>query len=256
MHYSSMRRDPVGVAVLWAVLTAIALVVVTSVDVLPAVRSDKGELIDDAFRVLLILGTPVFTFVVAVVVYSVVRFRRTGEPTEDGPPLLGRGPVPRAWVVITTALAVLVMIYPGMSELPKVIAVDPAPALVVRVEGFRWAWRVTYPDRGVVSMTEMVLPVGRAVRFDVTSTDVLHSFWVPAFRMKIDAVPGLTTRISLTPTEEGTYEADHTLRLQCAELCGIAHARMMMPVRVVSTEEFEAWLASQPPASPPASPAP
>jgi plastocyanin len=92
---------------------------------------------------------------------------------------------------------------------------------------------------------EVVLPVDRTVRFDITSRDVLHSFWIPAFLLKIDAVPGLTTTISLKPTETGTFQEDPTLRLQCSQLCGLSHSRMRMPVRVVTQAEFDEWVKSQ-----------
>ncbi|MCL6650066.1 MAG: hypothetical protein K6U89_17260 [Chloroflexi bacterium] len=113
---------------------------------------------------------------------------------------------------------------------------------VVRVEGARWLWKISYPQYGVTSR-ELVLPVGRRVRFDVTATDVLHSFWIPAFRMKIDAVPGMTTRVFITPTATGSFEDNFHFRLQCAELCGLGHNLMRSPVRVVDPAEFEAWVA-------------
>ena len=89
---------------------------------------------------------------------------------------------------------------------------------------------------------ELVVPVDTRIRFDVTSIDVLHSFWVPAFGMKIDAVPGRTTEMFVTTERTGDYADDSTLRAQCAELCGLSHAEMAMPVRVVERAEFDAWV--------------
>ena len=86
-----------------------------------------------------------------------------------------------------------------------------------------------------------MLPLGAHVRFDITAKRVLHSFWIPAFRMKIDAVPGMTTVINVRPTELGDYKDDINFRVQCAELCGVSHGTMTMPVRVVTQLEFEAW---------------
>jgi len=97
----------------------------------------------------------------------------------------------------------------------------------------------------VTSYGEIVLPVDRRVRFEVTSTDVVHSFWVPAFRMKVDAVPGLTTTVYITPNRTGSLADDNGFRLQCAELCGFGHYVMGVPVRVVEQGEFEAWIAQQ-----------
>lgn len=255
-----MKRHVIAVAAIWIALTALG-VLLTGVELFPPARSDKGADIDRAWSFLLLLSVPVYTFVVSVIAYSVWRFRRTGPPTgegagDDGPPLAGRGAVPLAWFGITSALALLVMIYPGLVEIPKIFRTEPNPDLVVKVEAFQWAWRIDYPAQGVESLDEMVLPVDASVRFDITSLDVVHAFWVPAFVMRIDAVPGLTTSISLRPTATGSYAEDAAFRLQCSQLCGGSHARMMLPVRVVSQAEFEAWLATRPPIGgrPPATP--
>ncbi len=238
-----MKRDLAIVAVLWLALTA-AGTALARVDFFPIVRADKGEEIKHAFQVLMYLAAPVFALVVAVLVYSVLRFRHPGLPTGDGPPILGRGALPVAWFGITSALAVLIMVYPGLTGIPKVFR-NPEPDLVVRVQGTRWKWIVTYPQHNVTTLTELVLPVDRTVRFEVTSPDVIHSFWIPAFLTKIDAVPGMTTVLTVRPTKTGSYETDQALRLQCAELCGRDHALMSMPVRVVTQQEFETWVRTQ-----------
>jgi cytochrome c oxidase subunit 2 len=95
----------------------------------------------------------------------------------------------------------------------------------------------------------MVLPLGKLVRFDVTATDVLHAFWVPAFRMKIDAVPGQVTTVFARPNTTGTIEIDAGYRLQCAELCGLGHKDMWFGVRVVEQDEFDAWVAERAPSA-------
>ncbi len=240
---AAMKRDLAIVAVLWLVLTALGIAA-ARLDFFPVVRADKGEEIRHAFRVLVYLAAPVFALVVAVLAYSVLRFRRSGPPVTDGPPIMGRGALPVAWFGVTTALAVLVMIYPGVTGIPKVFR-NPPPDLVVQVQGTRWKWIVSYPQYRVTTLTELVLPVDATVRFEVTSPDVIHSFWIPAFLTKIDAVPGMTTVLTLRPTKTGSYETDQTLRLQCAELCGRDHALMAMPVRVVTRQEFEAWVRAQ-----------
>ncbi len=230
-----MKRDLVIVAVLWLVLTALGTAA-ARLDFFPVVRADKGEEIQHAFRVLV--------YLVAVLAYSVLRFRHGGPPVTDGPPIMGRGALPVAWFGVTAALAVLVMVYPGITGIAKVFR-NPPPDLVVQVQGTRWKWIVSYPQYRVTTLTELVLPVDVTVRFEVTSSDVIHSFWIPAFLTKIDAVPGMTTVLTLRPTKTGTYETDQALRLQCAELCGRDHALMSMPVRVVSRQEFEAWVRAQ-----------
>ncbi len=240
-----MKRDLFAVAALWLILTAIGELLAVFVDIYPVARSDKGEDIEHAFRVLVYFAVPVFTMVVAVLVYSMLRHRTKELPDTDGPAFHGRGPVPLAWLAITAGLTLAIMIYPGLVGIPEIFDDEPDPDLVVEVVGIQWAWLVTYPQHDISGARELVLPVDRTVRFEITSQDVLHSFWVPSFLMKIDAVPGRTTTISLTPTKTGTFQTDPNLRVQCAELCGMAHARMRMPVRVVSDGEFEAWVREQ-----------
>lgn len=237
-----MRRHIAIVALLWLVLTAIGLVL-ANVPFQPVVASDKGTSIDETFKLLLMMSVPVFTFVIAALVYSVFAFRTKGQPADDGPAVTGRGPIPLAWFVVTSLMAVGVMVYPGLTELPKIVNLADQPDVVVQVNGFRWGWTLTYPGQGAKSSAEMVLPVGKTVGFEITSSDVIHSVWVPAFRMRLDAVPGLTTYMSFTPTEKGSYETNSQFRLQCSQLCGGEHANMRVPVRVVDDAEFAAWVA-------------
>lgn len=252
-----MRRHVLAVAGLWILLTAVG-VWLTQFELLAPVATDKGLDIARAFRFLLLLSVPVFTFVVAVLIYSVLRFRRHGEPpadgSGDGPRIHGRGAFPIAWFSITSLLALLIMVYPGLTELPKLAVVEQNPDLVVKVEAFQWAWRLTYPDLSVRSTEEMVLPVDQSIRFDITSLDVVHGFWVPAFGMKIDAVPGLTTQMSLRMTTVGDYVRDPLFRLQCSQLCGGSHAVMRLPVRVVTRDAFDAWVAANRSGGPAATP--
>jgi cytochrome c oxidase subunit 2 len=236
-----VRRHIVIVGLLWLALTAVGLVL-ANVPFQPVVATDKGEMIDETFKILLFMSVPVFTFVIAGLGYSAVVFRHKGQPTEDGAPITGRGPIPLAWFIVTSLMAVGVMVYPGLTELPKVVALAEQPDVVVQVNGFRWGWTLTYPGQGAKSNTELVLPVGKTVGFEITSSDVVHSVWVPAFRMRWDAVPGLTTYMSMTPTETGSYEGDSNFRLQCSQLCGGEHANMRVPVRVVEEAEFAAWV--------------
>ncbi len=240
-----MRRDLAAVGAIWLVLTVIGELLAQA-DVYPVAGSDKAADIEAAFRFLLAMAVPVFTFVLSALIYSVIRFRRTGTPTGDGPALRGRGRVPLLWFWITSGLALLIMVYPGLTELPKFVHAESSPDLVVEVDAFQWAWKVRYPEADVETVKELVLPVDRSVRFDITSLDVIHAFWVPAFAMRIDAVPGLTTSISLRPTTTGDYADDELYRLQCSQLCGLSHSRMVLPVRVVTEAEFAAWLAQQP----------
>lgn len=241
-----MSRHAIIVAVLTIILTAIGELLIYTTNIFPSAMAEEAEVVDEAFEFLMIVSVPVFSFVVAALLYSVVQFRSRGRPVSDGPPVHGHGPWTTSWLVWSTALTILVIIYPGIIGLNELRASAREPVdLVVEAEASRWFWEITYPDSGVTTMDELVLPVGAHIRFDVTATDVLHAFWIPAFRMKVDAVPGLVTTINSTPTETGDYETEPQLRLQCAELCGLLHNGMSIPVRVVEQAEFDAWLVSQ-----------
>ncbi len=237
------RRHVALAAALWALLTATGLLIATRVDLHPVEASREAEIIDSAFNFLLLLAVPVFTFVFVVLVYSIVRFRADGADL-DGLGYRHNRKFVGTWVAITSALAVLVIIHPGLTGLAELES-EPQADLTVEVLARQWAWTYTYVESGLTieAADELVLPVGERVRFLVTSEDVIHSFWIPGFRTKTDAVPGTTTEILATPTVIGTFREDPNFRVQCAELCGTGHARMRTRIRVVTGDEFEEWLA-------------
>ena len=241
----SIRRDShqkgIFIALLtWLLLSVLGVWAAASVDYYPVVLSDKGEDIEGAFRALTIMAVPVAALVVTVLLYTMLR-RGFQELPGDAPGFEGKGTAPLAWFGITASLTALVIVYPGLTSLHVVTERERNPDLTIQVEGIQWTWLVSYPDAGIENVRELVLPVGSTVTFDVTSRDVLHSFWIPAFLMKVDAVPGLTTRMSLKATRTGDFSLDPTIRLQCAELCGLSHGSMSIPVSVVSRAEFETW---------------
>lgn len=244
-----MSRDLTAAAAIWAIVTVMAVAATFFLlDPFPTVGAEEAKVVDRAFMALTYMAAPVFGLVVAGLAYSMWRFRSRGEPAEDGPPLHGRGMVPVVWLVATSALAVVVMIYPGLTGLFELRS-DQQADLVVDVTGFRWAWSISYPESGVRVVSpadELVLPARRRIEFNVTAPagDVLHSFWIPAFRLKADAVPGATSTLYLTPDRVGTSD-DVAYRLQCAELCGLGHTNMAMRVRVLEPDEFDRWLASR-----------
>jgi cytochrome c oxidase subunit 2 len=240
---------------LWVVLTAVGELLVVA-DLYPTVGSHEAQDFDDIFRFLLILGVPVMTFVFATLIYAGLTFRiRTAVPTEDGPVIRGQGWAPRVWLAVTGSLAIFVMVFPGLTGLAELQNGDKGDSgwgeqeaeLNIKVSAFKWQWLFEYPDGTQVSVAaggELVLPNETSIRFDVNSLDVVHSLWIPAFRMKIDAIPGRTTFLTVKPSKLGAYESDQGYRVQCAELCGLDHAAMMFPIRVVEPAEFESWLAS------------
>ena len=113
--------------------------------------------------------------------------------------------------------------------------------MVVKVTGLQWSWTFEYPPVNGVSVVsdELHLPVGKQVLLQMTSKDVIHSFWVPEFRVKQDLVPGRITELRITPILAGNY------KVRCAELCGTSHAYMEKPVIVSSQADFDTWMGEQ-----------
>lgn len=245
----NLNRHLAVAGILWVVFTALSLLGAWAMDPFPTVGAPEAHFSDHAFRVMTYMGAPVFGLVLAGLAYSLMQFRSNGPGTnagtgEDGPSIRGTGMVPKVWLVLTTALAITVMIYPGLTGLAEMRR-DRTSDMTIRVIGQRWSWAAEY--REGFSSPELVLPINKRVKFEVTAPDgdVLHSFWVPAFRNKIDAVPGMVTTTYVTPNRLGDGATDPAYRVVCAELCGLMHGRMAMNVRVVEGAEYDQWVAGK-----------
>lgn len=251
-----MRRDAWIVVILWIVLSVVGELLALNANIYPAAAAEEAEHLDAAFRTLMMLGIPVFVFVVVILGYSVARFRTANGPLEEGPPIHGNRLFSVAWLVITSALAFILFYNPGYTGLVYLRS-NPNADLVVKVEAAQWHWHVSYPqyDLTITSKpvsfdrmeknTVLALPADRRVKFEITSADVIHSFWIPAFRLKQDAVPGMVTTMYVTPNRTGEFEQDFNFRVQCAEICGTGHPRMNMRLAVLEPAEFEEWIAAQ-----------
>ncbi len=237
-----MRKSWIPVFLIWAIYTVLGIWLVSATSVLPAQFSHEAEVIDDAYDLLEVLAIPVMAIVLAIMTWGAIAWRSSGAEREDGPPQRNSKMVVGLWVGASVVLGIGILINPGFKGLSDLRG-EPTQDYVIELQAQQFSWQVTYPnDESAVD--KLMVPLGKRVRFDVTSTDVLHSFWVPAFRTKIDAVPGRTTQVRLTATEIGTMEDDVNLRIQCAELCGAGHATMMMPVEVVSDAEWNDYVNS------------
>ena len=212
----------------------------------PVAASREAEIIDEAFLILTILAIPIMALVVVVMGYSALKFRRTEGDFEDAEYVTTHKTWVHSWLVWTSLLCIAVIIFPGWIGLMDIRETEDHTAdVTVDVTGQQWVWTYEYQDLDVSMISELVLPVDSLIRFNITSPkeDVLHSFWIPAFRMKIDAVPGLITQMDVTTTETGSFNDDQNFRVQCAELCGLNHGIMFTRVRVVEQDEFDAWVA-------------
>lgn len=233
-------------AAAWAILSALGIVLVAGIQVMPAIASQEAEIENAAFRLLTILSVPVLMFVVVGLVYPAWRFRAKGD-ADDGPPIHGNRGFQGVWLGVSFALVIGLFGY-GAIGLIDIRGVQSSE-FEVSVSAEQWAWHFEYPTAGVVSK-ELHIPVGERVHLVINSTDVIHSFWVPAFGIKQDAVPGRPTQVYLTATVTGTYPG------LCAELCGFGHTDMRLTAVVDTRAELEDWLSQQPGPSPSESGAP
>ena len=236
------------------VATAALLAIVLSINWFPAHGSEQLSRTSTLYDVLLIASVPMFVIVETVVVFCVWKFRmRPGEETKDGPPIHGNTRLEVVWTVIP-ALLIFGLAGYAYSVLRSNEAKKAGP-MTVDVTARQFAFQFTYPHQHGKTIISPILylPRGRPVVFKLRSLDVVHSFFVPNFAEKLDAVPGITTVLRVTPNSAGVYPAE------CTELCGPGHSFMRAQVRVVSPSAFRTWLSKQANNGPPpvgVSPAP
>ncbi|HSK17019.1 MAG TPA: cytochrome c oxidase subunit II [Gaiellaceae bacterium] len=225
----------VGVAV-GAALAAVALFIPW----LPDAASEQARLIDTVYWVVTIICVVIFALVAGVSVYAVWKFRAPEDDMDDGSPIHGHTGLEIVWTLIPTILVTGIAVYSGVALAQAERLPDDGNHRVVEVTSEQFAWTFTYPDIEVegqpLTTGELVLPVDERVEFLITTKDVIHSFWVPEWRMKQDAVRGVTTSTVVEPTKTGSFA------VICTELCGLGHAIMRTQARVVSAAEFEAWI--------------
>ncbi|MGZ4271715.1 MAG: cytochrome c oxidase subunit II [Solirubrobacteraceae bacterium] len=207
----------------------------------PPADSTQADKIDTLWDVLVIASVPVFVLVTVVVIFSALEFRmRAGEENLDGPPIHGSTRLEVVWTAIPAIVILCLVGYSGLvlHDIEKAPA-KGTPERVINVTGQQFAWTFQYKEAGqTFSTTQLYLPAGQSVKFEVHSKDVIHDFWVPDFRMKIDAVPGITTSYRVTPKDSAV--GDH--EIVCAELCGLGHAYMRSTVHVLRPDAFDAWV--------------
>lgn len=228
------------------VLPALALLPLLLGGCYPEAATREGRTIGDFYNFVLILALVVVSIVWGLLTFALLRYRRgrrqaAGE--EEIPPQIGGHlGLEALWtgVPLLTIVGLFAMTLVVLDDVQRGGGPDPVE---LHVEGFRWGWRMEYPAEGITLEgvldpgPQAVVPVGRPLRVTLTSADVIHSFYVPQFLYKRDAVPGRPHVFELNIEQEGLYQG------QCAEYCGLFHARMPFSVRAVSGTEYEAWLA-------------
>ena len=208
----------------------------------PVAASSQAKNTDRLYHVLVIACVPIFVLVTTVILYSAWQFHmKPGEELKDGPPIHGNTRLEVFWTAAPAALLL------GLLSYSFVVLHDnekkPQREIRVGVTAQQFAWTFQYPPsvtRGApVQSTQLYLPKGEPVKFELHSKDVIHAFFIPAFRLQLDVVPGITVSYRANPDRLGSY------LIVCNLLCGLGHSLMRTAVHVVTPAQFSAWLASQ-----------
>lgn len=242
------RNNLIWIFLLWVVFTAIGEGIVQAVIAhWPLIASQQGEVTGNAIFFLLRATTPVFTLVVLILVYSIIRFRVPDDDTAPAEAQYGSGwAFVLGWVSLSVALNILFIIYPGiygLSELwGEARAATAKNPLEVHVTARQWEWDFKYPKYGLKDVDKLVVPVGRPIHFTLKSKDVIHSFWVPAWGLKKAVIPGETRSLVVTPNVKVDSRKNPYARVQCAQICGVGHPLMRGDLRVLSAKDFAHWV--------------
>jgi cytochrome c oxidase subunit 2 len=209
----------------------------------PAPATSQGEQVRGLYLLFISAAAGVFVIVAGLIGWSLIRYRSRGS-NEEPVQTHGDRRLEIAWWALPTVLVIGLFIVTAQ-VMGQIDERTDDPPVTVTVTGFQWQWRFAYQGSDVVltgepgQPPELVLPVGERIAFDLESPDVIHSFWVPAFLIKRDVVPGRVNRFEVNIEQPGTY------RGQCSEFCGLLHAQMTFSIRAVPADEFQAWLTEQ-----------
>lgn len=229
------RLPIVKMLLVTAALTAVISAVMVPINWDGRQASAEAPKIDHLLNVMIVLSAFVFSLVMVMLFYALWKFRVKPGDESDGAPIHGNTRLEIAWTLIPT---IIVLFAGGYSW--KVLDDIEEPQkdhLTVSVFSQQFAWSFAYPGKGYAwSEGELHVPVDRQVHFKMHALDVIHSFWVPEWRIKKDNVPGITTTAIVTPDKLGTYQ------LVCTELCGFGHATMRAKVVVEPRDKFENWV--------------
>jgi len=207
--------------------------------------STFGPAVDSLFMMVLIVTGVAFVLVEGLLVYFLIRYRH--RPGQKAAYIHGNHRVELAWTIIPGFMLFFLALYQrGTWATMKQQLPDESKSVLVAVSAKQFEWHATYAgadgrldtaDDVVAPINILHVPLNQPVIVRLTAQDVIHSFFIPAFRLKQDAVPGMTIRLWFQATQTGEYE------LACAELCGLGHYRMRGHVTVDSPDDFKAWLA-------------
>ena len=229
-----MRKGIVQLVAIGVVIGVAVTLVAVLFQWLPTSASEEFDRIQAIYWFATVISIVIFSLVSAVVVYSVWKWRVPADDDAEGPPIHGHTGLEIAWTAVPAIIVIALGIVSAVVLSENGRAGDRP--LQVKAIGQQFAWKFQYSDYGNLESGELVLPVHREAKFTLESVDVIHSFWVPNFGQKMDAVPCIQTTIIVTPTRTGEFA------VVCSELCGLGHATMRAKARVVTQAEFDKWI--------------
>jgi cytochrome c oxidase subunit 2 len=192
-----------------------------------------------------VAGLLVGAVVWGMIIWAVIFHRRRGDKLP--PQVRYNMPIEILYTVVPFVLIAVLFYYTAKDE-NTIDALPAHPAVTVNVTGFQWSWEFQYPDLHVTTdgymwgqgpLPLLEIPVNETVQFNLSSPDVIHAFWVPEFLFKRDVIPGHPNHFQITATKTGTYTG------HCSELCGLYHSRMLFTLKIVTQDQFKAWIAQQ-----------
>ncbi|CUS05277.2 Cytochrome c oxidase subunit 2 [Candidatus Promineifilum breve] len=230
-------KHPISIIILVALATLGLRFLFSYILALPFAASAEAGPIDTLFNAHFWMIAFLFSLIMVMMIYSVFVFRRADDDDSDGPHVHSNTRLEIGWTIVPTFVVLGFGVWGAviLNEITR----PKEGEMTVNVTGKQWIWSFAYPEQEDVQSGELVLPVNRTTVLKMNAEDVIHSFWVPEFRVKQDLVPGRETTLRITPTETGAY------KLRCAEICGLNHTQMEADVRILSVEEFDAWVAEK-----------
>ncbi|HEY3682844.1 MAG TPA: cytochrome c oxidase subunit II [Streptosporangiaceae bacterium] len=212
---------------------------------MPTPITEQGKRVLSLWQGSWIAAFAVGALVWGLIIWAVIFHRKR---SNDLPPQVRYNMPIEALYTVVPFIIVAVLFYFTARDETYLDETTKNPNVTVNVTAFQWSWKFDYPQSGVSVVGRpgadptLVIPAGRTVRFNLKSTDVIHSFWVPAFLFKRDVVPGHPNHFEVTTTKTGTYAG------RCAELCGVDHSRMLFNVEVVSPSQYQDFITKNKPA--------
>ena len=212
--------------------------------------TEQGVATQNLYTLTFVIAVIVFVLVEGLLLYITVRFRRRPTDTELPPQTHGSNPLEILWTIVPTITVTVLFVAALITLNEQYNTASSTPDVTIDVEAFQWQWTFNYEEQGLTftgtgsNGPHMAMPINETVRIRLHAVDVIHSFYVPQFLYKLDAVPGRVNEFDVRVTNPGTYGG------QCAEFCGLQHTQMLFTVDAMTRAEFDTWVASSRPRAP------